>query len=724
MGKKRKGKKHYQPHKKSFKADKNIVKTLQRNILGLLAQRKSALSSIKIEAAVCKTKAERKNYSTALLELISNKSLKSVKGGYILNEKTGVFTAKISRICGSFGFAQSDGEDTEIFIPGKMLHGTLAGDKVILKKIPSRTDAPEAEVIGILEEGDSVVSGTIVKDNGRNKILCSSISSTPLEICEKSGCDFNIGDKVLAKIIYRGEKHSEHKADVFYDYGPADHAENCAKAYIDSEEIPVDFPEEVEHEAIKIEDKGISEGDFNNRKDIRNIPLFTIDSEYSKDLDDAVSISEDEDGFNLGVHIADVSHYVKNGTPLDREAATRGTSIYYADKVIPMLPVELSNGICSLNPDAPRLALSCFMKIDKKGNLVKYDFKKTVIHSRVKGVYSEVNKILDHTADEKILEKYKEVSESIFIFDKLCSLRQALRKKRGAPNIESSEISFLIEDGKCVDVKPRTTGRSEKIIEEMMILANESAARFAKDKNLPFVYRVHSAPSDEKAEGLKEALENLGILSGQFPEKIIPSYLADILEKNKDKTFYPVLNNIVLRSMSKAQYSEIEIGHFGLALENYAHFTSPIRRYADLAVHRIISSYLAGECDEKRLKKLDGFSKYAAKTATLTEVRAVSLERKCEDFYSAEYMTNHIGEEYEGLISGISNRGVYVTIPCGIEGLAKIESFPEGEYDIDDIYMMREMHSGKTYTVGDKINVICARSDVPSGLIDFSYVNK
>lgn len=722
MGKKKKSKNY---SKKKFRPDKRkvspgskfSVEDYKKRIVLFLKKNEGRELSLKELKMLCKCRnGITENFEDALKMLCKAKIVRKGKKGYKINADD-LYRAEIVRLNRTFGFAKREDNENEVFVPGKMLLGSLVGDIVLMRDIEPKGDGEEGMVVDIVEYNNKVLSGTIVDDDGREKVICDTMCSTPIRIDYSKSVPFEVGEKVLCEVVKRGVRHSEHIAVITYSYGKIT-AENCSMALIDSSDIPFDFPEEVLDEARKVSSDKITSDE---RLDLRDEIIFTIDSEYSKDLDDAVSISKTSDGYSLGVHIADVSNYVRFGTPLDKEAMKRGTSIYYADKVIPMLPVELSNGICSLNPNEDRLAFSAIMQLNTKGELVSYEFKKTIIKSRVKGVYKEVNSILDKTASDDIKLKYNEMMDTIYTLKELADLRIALRKKRGAPSIESIESQFKVENGVCVDVFPRQSGESEGIIEEMMLLANESAAKFSKKYQLPFVYRIHEDPSDEKISNLISILTKLGVDFPQYNHKIKPAHLSQVLEKTKDETFFPIVNNMVLRSMSKAKYSEQPIGHFGLAIEDYSHFTSPIRRYSDLAIHRIMSAFLKLQAEGKNElgSKYNRFAVKAANASTETEIRAVAAERKCESYYKAEYMSEKIGEKFDGLISGITESGIYVELPNSIEGMIRISSMPEGNYDIESGLSVTEMLSGKSYRVGDKIFVQCVKSDISNGNVDF-----
>lgn len=700
-----------------------FVQVYTRKILKSLEKAGAKCLDKKELEAKCKAnKGNAAAYNAALKELLRLGDVCIRRKGFGLSKLFGYYSAEVVRLSGTFGFVRPeyDGAD-DVFIPGKFLLGSIPGDRVLYREIPSRSGKPEGEVVDIIEESDSRLTGKIISDDGILFLLPDTMSRTPIRINRRQSVEYNEGDKVLAEICIRGKRHAEHMAKVIFSFGNSDTADSCAKAMIALHGVTEEFSFEAMQEAQSVPRGTLpTDEELSHRLDLRDMPIFTIDSAYSKDLDDAVSIERTKNGYKLGVHIADVSHYVRPKSPLDMDAISRGTSVYYADKVIPMLPKELSNGICSLNPQEDRFAFSALMELDEHGEIVKYDFKKTIIRSRVKGVYKEVNKILSGEADEFLKLKYSEVIDMIPIMDELCDVRIRERDRRGAPEIETTESELVLdENGVCVDVKPRTRGKSECIIEEMMLLANEAAAKFAAEKELPFVYRVHEKPSMEKIENLEHVLVRLGVGVPDF-SNVKPVHLAQILKNAKGTPVYPVVNVMVLRSMAKAQYDTQPIGHFGLALEDYAHFTSPIRRYPDLAIHRIMSYYCECKSSEKVNKRYKAFVTEAAKASSDAEVRAIMLERDCEDCYKAEYMQQHLGEEFEGIVSGISDFGFYVQLPNSVEGMVHVRTLPEdGEWYNDESISFKEAFGNREYRLGDTVKVQCVKTDVNSGNIDF-----
>lgn len=642
---------------------------------------------------------------------------------YISNMRS-VFSGKVTSLSRTFGFVTNliTGEDS--FVSGGKLKGAVPGDTVIAREISEKTEqrSSTAEVLAVLDQTEELFGGVIVKEGIQLKVLPDTLGCPPLSVMKVKE-QIKEGDKVLFSIRKRGEHHSEHIVDIIKSLGSSEYAKSATEAYLIQNNIPVDFSAEAREQAKQYANAVIDEKQAAKRLDLRDLPIFTIDGADTKDIDDAISVERIENGYKLGVHIADVSHYVTEGSPLDNDAFERGTSVYIADKVIPMLPKELSNGICSLNPDVDRLAFSCIMEISNKGTVKKYKFAKTVIRSRVQGVYSEVNAILDNTANEAIKAKYSEVLDCIPVMKELADILIKKRKDRGAPEIQSSESKVICdENGICVDIKPRVQGVSEGIIEEFMLMANNSAAKTAMKKEIPFVYRVHENPPAEKIESLKSTLEALGINPLGINEKADAKTFAKLLEKTSDDPRSVIINRIVLRTMAKAKYSEQPLGHFGLVLAEYAHFTSPIRRYADLSIHRILTDYVAKKGGDKLRKKYGDFSVRAASQATKTELSAVAAERNCEDFYAAEYMKNHIGEEFDGIISGVLGSGLFVELPNTVEGKIDVRSLSDNYFEVRNGIALYDSVTGTMYTMGDKVRVKCINANVNLGQTDFELI--
>lgn len=650
------------------------------------------------------------------------------KGVWRLKDSDQYFTATVTRVTPRSGFMTDESGDvpTEYFVRGRDMKGAIPGDVVLAKKTAAADidhKNPEAVVFAVLRESDRLLTGVIVAEGNRLMVMPDKLCDEPLFIAKAGTKPLKVGEKVAFSIKKRGERHFDHTVAITDAFGSAEDAKSSAEAYMLVNGLHTEFPDEVLSEAAKLDIDEPDADETARRLDLRGEPIFTIDGADTKDIDDAVSIAKVDGGYKLGVHIADVSHYVKKGSKLDEEAFYRGTSIYYADRVVPMLPRELSNGICSLNPNVDRLAFSCLMDISADGKLMSYRFEKSVIRSRVKGVYSEVNAILDGTADDKIKAKYSRVIERIPVMRELAEILEKNRMERGSPDIDTQEPKIITdENGICIDVKVRGRGVAERIIEEFMLMANNAAAALAMKEKFPFVYRVHEAPTVEKLTLLNETLTALGINPEGIGEKSTAGDLARILRENKDSDKYIVINRIVLRTMMKARYSEEPLGHYGLVMPEYAHFTSPIRRYADLSIHRILTDYVYALSNEKLNKKYTKFAAEAALQASNTELSAVRCERECENFYMAEYMKKHVGEEFDGFISGVSPSGVFVALENTVEGMVPVTRMPLGEYEVQHGVILTGAANGQVFTVGDNVRVKCVSVNVNGGFIDFEFI--
>ena len=629
---------------------------------------------------------------------------------------------KVVKLGKNFAFVMLEDGTSDIFIPGRFTKGAMPGDDVLVEKFehPRVEGSDEGAILAILTEKNDLV-GTVRRVEGRLRFVpddCPAITMPLARDCEGGAKD---GDKVAVEILNRGSRQEDHRVGVAMRFGSSDEAKRCAKALLYAKDIRTRFPDKVRDEAKRFEGAEVSEKDCEGRMDLRALPIFTIDSAETKDIDDAISLTRTSDGgFELGVHIADVSNYVKPGTELDNEAFSRATSVYYADQVVPMLPKALSNGICSLNENELRLAFSCLMRLDKEGNLTDYRFVKSIIRSRVKGVYSEINALLAGTADAEIKAKYADVIDQLPAMKELYGHRARLRKERGCMDIESGEVKLILdENGRCIDVKKRTSGESESMIEEFMLLANQCAAHFARVKQIPFVYRVHEEPNAEKLERLHALLQACGINDHFAKDVPTPKELSAILEGVRGTPYEQIINTGMLRCMSKALYEEKPKGHYGLVLKDYAHFTSPIRRYPDLAIHRIMTDMLKGTEKETMILRYTDFAERASKQSSEREVIAMQIERKAEDCYKAEYARRHLGECYEGRISGVTQRGLFIELDNGVEGFVPASSLTPSGTSLTEGVRLTDPASGKTWSLGDKMMITIVRADVNLGKIDF-----
>ena len=629
---------------------------------------------------------------------------------------------KVVKLGKNFAFVMLEDGTSDIFIPGRFTKGAMPGDDVLVEKFehPRVEGSDEGAILAILTEKNDLV-GTVRRVEGRLRFVpddCPAITMPLARDCEGGAKD---GDKVAVEILNRGNRQEDHRVGVAMRFGSSDEAKRCAKALLYAKDIRTRFPDKVRDEAKKFEGAEVSEKDCEGRMDLRALPIFTIDSAETKDIDDAISLTRTSDGgFELGVHIADVSNYVKPGTELDNEAFSRATSVYYADQVVPMLPKALSNGICSLNENELRLAFSCLMRLDKDGGLTDYRFVKSIIRSRVKGVYSEINALLAGTADAEIKAKYADVIDQLPAMKELYGHRARLRRERGCMDIESGEVKLILdENGRCIDVKKRTSGESESMIEEFMLLANQCAAHFARVKQIPFVYRVHEEPNAEKLERLHALLQACGINDHFAKDVPTPKELSAILEGVRGTPYEQIINTGMLRCMSKALYEEKPKGHYGLVLKDYAHFTSPIRRYPDLAIHRIMTAQLKGTDKDTMILRYSEFAEDVSKQASEREVIAMQIERKAEDCYKAEYARRHLGECYEGRISGVTQRGLFIELENGVEGFVPASSLTATGTMLTEGVRLSDPVSGKNWNLGDTMMITIVRADVNLGKIDF-----
>ena len=618
----------------------------------------------------------------------------------------------------NFGFARPDGGGDDIFIHGSALQGALVGDKIIVGDIRKDDRGPSGRVRRIVEHKLAQTTGTVsITDEGIELIPDNAIRYN-LRMRERDLNGAKNGDKVMASLEqdYRGDWAYASVKKVF---GSGRTARVCADAIVEQYGIPHVFPQEVLDEAERVGNEPISDEEYAKRLDLRGEPIFTIDSKDAKDLDDAISVKRTDFGYTLGVHIADVSHYVKEGSAIDEEAINRGTSVYFADRVIPMLPEVLSNGACSLNAGTDKLAFSALIELDKEGHITKYDFKKSIINSKVRGVYSEVNEILDGTASEEILNKYAPVMESLMSAKELADILKANSAGRGTMELDSGESKFILdENGICIDIMPRVSGEAEQLIEQMMVTANIAAAKFSLDHKLPFLYRVHGTPDPKRVEELVTLLQLVGVPCKEIvkPNPETQDFAA-ILDRVRGLPCETLVSQRLLRTMEKARYSTEETGHFGLALSDYSHYTSPIRRYPDTSIHRVLSAFVEGMPAEEVRRRYAQFCETSATESSRNEIRALIAERDAEDCYMAEYMSQHIGEHFEGTVSGVTMRGVFVRLENSVEGFVSLDAFEGEDFVYDGLITQRSPK--RELTIGTPLPIIVASAYVATGKVDF-----
>jgi ribonuclease R len=630
-------------------------------------------------------------------------------------KQSGLVSAVLLSITKTGGFAARTDKSGDVFIQRANLNGAMPTDEITLKLVKSGGRLPEAIVIKISKKNFSEFTGIFHKLGKNGYISADAGIKEKIPVIGQNKIVHD-NDKVLARI-------KNGSGEIISTFGPSTSAVSCCKAVLSRYKVRLDFPLEVVEQAKTA--MSLIEN-TQDRLDLRDKIIFTIDGETAKDLDDAISVEKTDGGYLLGVHIADVSHYVTEGSPLDKEAFKRGTSIYYANSVIPMLPKELSNGICSLTPGEDRLVFSAFITLDEQGKIKGYELKKSIIRSKVKGVYEEVNKIFDGSADEDILKKYSVVMPVLMLAREVSAKMTLLRMQRGALDIESDDCKILIgNDGIVTDIIRRSQGQSEMLVEEFMLCANEAVATYAKNLEMPLVYRVHGEPEAKKIDNLIAVLKVLGIDTKSIHIGLTPADLSAVNKKLKDLGKGSVLSNIILRAMAKARYSPICTGHFGLALENYCHFTSPIRRYPDLAVHRILSDVLKNGAGDDIVNHYKEFAAEASRLSTDNEITAMRVEWDCEAIYKAEYMVSHIGEKFDGVISSVQSYGFYVELDNTVEGMCRIETIQGGwfEYDEKRLAIVNPQNNA-SYVLGDKVSVIVTRAEVSTGQIDFELAKQ
>lgn len=610
-----------------------------------------------------------------------------------------------------FGFVEIENQEEDVFIPSKNVNGALNGDTVYISIIKSKegNKRAEAKIIKIVKrEKESVVGifqanknfGFVVPDDKR----FGTDIFIPKNKCKKA----KNNDKVIAKITKYPEKGKNAEGEIEEVLGNINQAGIDMLSVIKEFDLPNEFPTFVKEEAEKIS-KVIDEKDIKNRKDLRKDTIFTIDGEDAKDLDDAINVYKNEDGnYCLDVHIADVSYYVKEGSKLDKEAIKRGTSVYMFDRVIPMLPVELSNGICSLNAGQDRFALSCSMEIDNKGNVISGDVYKSVIRVTERMSYTDVNKILNNL-DQTITEKYSKYIDNFKLMEELALILKNRRLTQGYLNLDIPESKIILnENGKAIEVKKYETTFANEIIEQFMLTANETVAEKFYWLEAPFIYRVHEEPEYDKIQETNKFLFNIGEKIKCTKDNIKPRAFSDVLGKLKGTEYEKVISTLILRTLKVARYEAENKGHFGIASKYYCHFTSPIRRYPDLFIHRVISEYIQKgyNIDDNRLSELENKAIKYAESSTETEKIATKAERDAEDIKKAEFMEDKIGQEYMGIVSSITAFGMFVELESTVEGLIRFENMGDEYFVFDENRKtLTGERTNRSFKIGDQVKI-------------------
>ena len=624
----------------------------------------------------------------------------------------GILSCNIS---GKFGFLiREDAED--VYINLRDMGGAIHGDKVRVKITGSYNGKPEGSVVKVLERSKNTIVGVVVTKRGKLLRIRPDDKRYfyDLGIFEADSMGAKPGDRVAVDNI-RTSADGKLWGKVSAILGGADDLTSLIESILIENKIKTEFDIETIKQAEGISSQVSYTGD--DREDLREETIFTIDGELARDFDDAVSIKKTNEGYVLGVHIADVSEYVTENSPLDREAFERGTSVYLPDRVIPMLPEKLSNGVCSLNPDVDRLTLSVIMDIDLKGNVTGNKIVKSIIRSKERLTYTDINKLLSE-GDKELEKRYSHILEDLKEMETLAAVLRKKRFDRGAVDFDFPESEIITdEDGIPVEVRPVDRGVSNRMIEEFMLVANETVAEFAFWAEIPFVYRCHEAPTEEKLSAFISFLKPFGLsIKGKIDENnpVKPKAFEQIIDKVRGTSVERIISKTMLRSLMKADYKPENLGHFGLAAKYYCHFTSPIRRYPDLVVHRNLKRFIEAGCTPA------GNTASAAKNSSEREIAAELTERSCDDLMKAAFISNFIGMDFEGTVSGVTGFGMFVELDFGIEGLVRLENMTEDYFVCaEETQTLTGERTGKKYAVGDRVSVLVAKSDIVSRKIDF-----
>lgn len=654
---------------------------------------------------------------------------KTQKGKYVLPSEVGLFVGKLTTHPKGFGFVISDEVGAkDLFIPANSMNGAMHNDRVMAKitLIGTENKRAEGEIIEIIDRAIKEVVGTyesssnfgfVVPDNKRfNKDIY-----IPKSLSNKA----KDGDKVVCEITQWPSPGRNPEGKIIEVLGQKGERGVDILSVIRQHGLPEEFPRKVLEEADSIPE-GIPVEEINRRVDLRDMTIFTIDGEDAKDLDDAISIEVLPNGnYKLGVHIADVTHYVREHNKLDKEAIKRGTSVYLVDKVVPMLPPQLSNGVCSLNPFEDKLTLSIFMEINDKGKVLNYEIVESIINSKARMTYTEVSDILENK-DEKLMKTFANLVEDFENSEKLARILMKRREVRGAIDFDFPEAKIILnKEGEVVDIKKYERRISNKIIEEFMLISNETIAEHFFWLNIPFVYRIHETPSAEKMEQLSKFISTFGYHIKGDLEDIQPKALQGIIHKLHGKPEARAINTIMLRSLKQAKYSPESLGHFGLAAKYYSHFTSPIRRYPDLQIHRIIKEFLNDKITPKRSDALKAIVDYASTQSSTRERAADEAERDVHDIFKAKYMYNKVGQVFEGVISSVTSFGIFVELDNTVEGLIRVVNMHDDYYIFDDSsYTLIGERTKKMYKIGDKLKIKVDNVNVDFKEIDFALVEE
>lgn len=696
---------------------------MQEQILEILKEHDRAFSVDELNDLLQLNSLEEfKELLKNLNELEDNlKIYRTNKNNYMLFNNSHLKIGRMLANKKGYGFVDIEG-DEDVFIAPINMNNAIHGDTVIVEITSKKGLQLEGRIVKIVNRKFKTMVGEYVEENGKGYIkLDEEKVKIKLHINREDSLGAMPGHKVLVKIGAK-MKDNNYRGQVLKILGHKNDPGVDILSIVNKYGINDTFSDEVMAEVDKLPYE-VSREEMVGRKDLREEKIFTIDGDDTKDIDDAISIKLLENGnYQLGVHIADVSYYVKEGSKLDEEAFDRGTSVYLADRVIPMLPHKLSNGICSLNPNVDRLAMSCVMEIDTKGNVVDYDIFESVIKSGIQMTYEKVNLFLEQNI---VSEGYQDYTDELTKMADLAKILRVNKEARGYIDFDIDEPKIIVnENGEAIDVVKRERGVGEKLIEDFMIVANETVATHIYFMELPFVYRVHGEPNEEKINSFIKFVNFLGYNLNTKLKKITPKTMQQILQELKDKKEFHILSSLLLRSMQKAVYDKNNIGHFGLASKCYTHFTSPIRRYPDTTVHRLLRTYLfKNMMDNETVKYWDNKLVFLTEHSSQKERDAVECEREVDDMKMAEYMMKHIGEEYEGMVSSIVPFGMFIELPNLVEGLVRLDDMTDDHYIyIEDTYSLIGTKNKRGYRLGDKVRVRVKDANKYSKTVDFELV--
>ena len=703
-----------------------MVNAMKEKILSILKESDKALSIDELDSALnLNTIEETKAFSDALRELEDSYEIyRSNKNRYMLLENSNLRKGILRMNKKGFGFVEVSGEEEDIFIAPDNINKALNNDTVIVEILNKNSgEKREGRIVKTLERDLSTIVGEIYFKKDKGYIIPDDKKlDIQLEIDRDKSHGAVDGHKVVVKIL-RNITKNRYKGEVVRIIGHKNDPGVDILSIVCKYEINDTFPEEVIEELDSIPEE-VREQDKKGRKDLTDVTIFTIDGDDTKDIDDAISVEKLKNGnYKLGVHIADVSYYVKEGSPLDKEAMDRGTSVYLVDRVIPMLPHKLSNGICSLNPGVERLAISCVMEIDNNGKTVDYEIFPSIIKSRLQMTYKKVNQVIEKN---EIPEGYEPFVNDLKLMDELSQIIRRAKINRGYIDFDVDEAKIIVDEN-ChpTDIVLRNRGRGENLIEDFMIQANECVATHIFYMDLPFIYRVHEYPKEEKIRDFISFVQSLGYTVKFNTKDISPKAIQNLINQLKDKKEFKVLSSLLLRNMQKAIYLPQNLGHYGLASKCYTHFTSPIRRYPDTTVHRLLRTYLFNDdMSNQTINKWQEKLVYIAENSSFKERESVECEREVEDMKMAEYMEDHIGEEYKGIISGVTNFGMFIQLDNLVEGLIHVNDMKD-YFSFDEVTQsLIGERTKEKFTLGDEVLIKVKAASKEAKTIDFELVKR